>query len=273
VQISLQTAELPKATVARGKTSCSGDGGVQVPASGFTLGETLALISATDGTTTLGPESFHTASLSSAGLFVGLGDCSQNPVMAWQVADVPGMTVDRGSLVMDAGTEIATAPAPTGTPINLASFRAVGGTVDVCSTGMRADNFAAGTNYVRGLLAAACHNTTLAIDYQRMSNPSATVIAHQQQSNLSMVAGQASSTVSLPGSFDATRTLVFIGSQLGGGQGSGEVSGNTNNTPYGDQLLMVTPQITGATLSGLVFTRGSAVQPGKWTFTVIELVP
>jgi hypothetical protein len=271
VQISVQTAELPKATVARGKTSCSGDGGVSIAASGFTLAESVALISVTDGTPSLGAESFHTASLSSTGLYLGLGDCSQNPVAAWQVLDIPGLTVDRGFLQIDAGVNLASAPAPIGTPINLASFRVIGGSVDVCSTGMRALNFAANTNFERGLGAAGCKSTTLAVDYQRFVNQSATIIAHQQQGNFSLAAGVASGSISLPGSFDATRTLIFIGSQLMGGTGTGEVSANGGS--YGDQLLMVTPVISGTTLSSINVTRGTSVAAGTWTFTAIELVP
>ena len=90
---------------------------------------------------------------------------------------------------------------------------------------------------------------------------------------ISLAAGQASTSLSLATSFDVTRTLVFTGSQVMGAQGTGEMTGTNSGSSYGNQLLMATPQVSGLTLTGVTFTRADTAEAGKWTVTVVELLP
>ncbi len=274
VQLSLQTAELPKATVVRADAACAGDGGVLVTLSpAVTAAQTVVLLSATQQTSSVGPESFHSASLlSPTQLWLAIGDCSVTPLVHYQLLSLPTMTVDRGSVQLDAGQFAADIAPPSyaGIPLDLASFRAVDGTVDTCSSGLRMENFAGNAQLNRGLLTASCRNDTLAIDWQRLIF---NTTPHVVQNTISLAAGQASTSLSLATSFDVTRTLVFTGSQVMGAQGTGEMTGTSSGSSYGNQLLMATPQVSGLTLTGVTFTRADTAEAGKWTVTVVELLP
>jgi len=275
VSISVQTVELPKASVNHGIEFCNGDGGVTVGlATTVDPTETILLLSATDSTSTLGADSFHSGTLSAGDVFLAMGDCSQVPVMDYQTVEIPGVVVDRGYVQLDAGAVSASLPAPTGTPIHLPSFRALGGNVDACSTGLRADNFSSSSTLSRGNGSSSCRDTTLGIDWQRLSNPTGTVFdSYFQESTFTMAAGVTTASISLSAFHDATRTIVFVGSQVMGGQATGETSGAGASVPYGDQLVMATPVISGLSLTGINFTRASAVGAGKWTYTLVELIP
>lgn len=234
---------------------------------------TFLLVSAESDGNTYGDDNFYTAWLDAPDL-VELWfyeDCDSEFVASIQVVEFTGASVTRGFTqpIFGATRNVGgLSSVNINTTALLFTYQSTAWETEVlCDRAVRGElSSATSLSFTRGSNAAACTDEAVeTVFWERIDFGSR---AWAQHFAVSMAAGTASTSITLPEAVDPTRTLVFASGQAQSGQGGGD------STYTGDDLIGASLGVHALTSpTSLTVGRGSSLGTARWYSTVLQLEP